>query len=179
MSKKSEVFDEPTPIEAQNEDEFIDQNNLDALREALKPVIKTFPLHVGHKILKLRIMEMDFAHGLEASAGERFKENEVNDPAKTRRIFAKKVNMGLMDGWHIVNDVDRKELLKNTTKEELLARKQICLSIFSPRDWNLLNEMMFPGALDQPETVQNRANELSDAAMYEVSDARNTDPCGV
>jgi len=174
MSKK---FTEE-PAEAQmNEDEFVDPLNLEALDEAMKPVIGNFPLTLPNgKKIKIPYKVMGFAYGLEASAGERFKENEVNDPTKTKRIYMKKINMGLLEGWHVVDDIQRRELLKNNTKAGLLAKKMIPLSIITPRDWNLLNELLFPGALDQPENIQSAASEIRDSTVLEISDARNTDP---
>jgi len=173
MSKKLEVYDEPTPIEAQNEDEFIDSSNLEALDEAMKPVTGQFPLTLPNgKKIKIPYKVMGFAYGLEASKGERFKENEVNDPDKTRRIYIKKMNMGLLDGWHVVDDIKR----KLGSPAELLRSRQIPASIITPRDWNLMNELMFPGALDQPETIQDRAGSIRSDTVQSLSDARHTDP---
>jgi hypothetical protein len=172
MSKRSEV----EPVEAQfSEDEFIDASNLEALDEAMKPVVGSFPLTLPNgKKIKIPYKVMGFAYGLEASAGERFKENEVNDPEKTKRIYMKKVNMGLLEGWHVVDDIKRRELLKNDTKAGLLAKKVIPISIITPRDWNLMNELLFPGALDQPNDIQDRAVAIRDDTVQSISDARDT-----
>ena len=66
--------------------------------------------------------------------------------------------------------------VRNDTKAGLLAKKVIPLSIITPRDWNLMNELMFPGALDQPMDIQNAASCLRDDAVLEVSDAGNANP---
>jgi hypothetical protein len=174
MSKKFDA----EPVEAlMNEDEDVDPSNLEALDDAMQSVVGTFPLTLPNgKKIKIPYKVMGFAYGLEASAGERFKENEVNDPEKTKRIYMKKVNMGLLEGWHVVDDIKRRELLRNDTKAGLLAKKIIPISIITPRDWNLMNELMFPGALDQPENIQSAANEIRDSAVLEISDARDTHP---
>ncbi|HOV82033.1 MAG TPA: hypothetical protein PLQ01_05060 [Methanothrix sp.] len=148
------------------EDEFVDLENIEALDEAMKPVTGEFPLTLPNgKKLKIPYKVMGFAYGLEASAGERFKENEVNDPKKTKRIYMRKINMGLLDGWKVVDDIERPALLKGTTRSGLLAKKMIPISIITPRDWNLLNETLFPGALDQPETIQDRARAIRDNSV--------------
>ena len=145
----------------QNEDEFVDLENLDALDQAMKPVVGVFPLTLPNsKKLKIPYKVMGFAYGLEASRGEKFKENEANDPEKTKRIYLKKMNMGLLGGWHIVDDIKR----KMDKPSILLSKRQIPVSIITPRDWNLMNELMFPGALDQPETIQERARSISSDA---------------
>jgi hypothetical protein len=159
------------------DEEFISIENVEALDEAMKPVVGSFPLTLPNgKKIKIPYKVMGFAYGLEASAGERFKENEVNDPEKTKRIYMKKVNMGLLEGWHVVDDIKRRELLKNDTKAGLLAKKIIPLSIITPRDWNLMNELMFPGALDQPETIQDRAGTIRSDTVQSISDSGNANP---
>jgi hypothetical protein len=162
------------PVEAQmNEDEFVDLGNLEALDEAMKPVVGTFPLTLPNgKKIKIPYKVMGFAYGLEASAGERFKENEVNDPEKTKRIYLKKINMGLLEGYHVVDNIKR----KLESPAVLLSKRQIPISIITPRDWNLMNELMFPGALDQPETIQDRAMSIRGDTVQSISDSGNTNP---
>ena len=153
--------EESSEVQNQDEDEFVDLANLDALDQAMKPVVGVFPLTLPNgKKIKIPYKVMGFAYGLEASRGEKFKENEANDPEKTKRIYLKKMNMGLLGGWHIVDDIKRK-LEKSSV---LLSKRQIPVSIITPRDWNLMNELMFPGALDQPETIQERARSISSDA---------------
>ena len=147
------------------EDEFIDPDNLEALDAAMQPVTGVFPLTLPNgKKLKIPYKVLGFAYGLEASRGEKFKENEANDPDKHRRIWMKKTNMGLI-GWHVVDDIKR----KLESPAVLISKRQIPISLFSPREWNLINELIFPGSLDVPETLQNRADALRDDALYEVS----------
>lgn len=145
------------------EDEFVDPSNLAALEEALQPARGEFPLSLpsGKKIL-IPFQIMGFAGGMEASRGERFKENEVNDPDKTRRIYMKKINMGLLEGWHIVDDVGRKLPMCSA---DLLRQKKIPVSIIRTEDWNALNESIFPGSISTPESIQDRANAIRDQSM--------------
>jgi hypothetical protein len=157
------------------EDEFVDLANIDALDDAMKSVVGKFPLTLPNgKKIQIPYRVMGFAYGLEASRGEKFKENEANDPEKTKRIYLKKMNMGLLGGWHIVDDIKR----KLDKPSALLSKRQIPVSIITPRDWNLMNELMFPGALDQPETIQNRADAIRDESGPQVSETRDSDPGG-
>jgi hypothetical protein len=176
MSKRIESVE---PVEAQmNDDEFVDINSLEALDEAMRPVTGMFPLTLPNgRQIKVPYKVMGFAYGLEASRGEKFKENEANDPEKTKRIYLKKINMGLLEGWRVVDDIKR----SLGSSAELISKRQIPVSIITPRDWNLMNELMFPGALDQPDTIQERARQINadardDDALSEVPDTRYSDP---
>lgn len=164
----SEISEQPKNVE----DEFVDPSNLAALEEALKPQRGEFPLSLpsGKKIL-IPYQVMGFAGGMEASRGERFKEDEVNDPDKTRRIYAKRINMGLLEGWHIVDDLKRK--LSSPT--QLLSERKIPISIIRSEDWTTLNEVIFPGAVDKPEFVKDRANAIRDQSLSIVSEPRDAE----
>ena len=147
---------------AKIEEEYIDPSNLAALEEATKPQRVEFPLTLpnGKKIL-IPLQVGGFALGMEASRGERFKDNEVNDPDKSRRIFIKKMNFCLLDGWHIVDDVGR----KLGGPAQLLAQRKIPVSIIRNRDWNDMNETAFPGVISSTaESVQDRANAIRNEA---------------
>lgn len=159
---------------AKIEEEYIDPSNLAALEEATKPQRVEFPLTLpsGAKIL-VPLQVGGMALGMEASRGERFKDNEVNDPDKTRRIFIKKMNFCLLDGWHIVDDVTRK--LGSTA--QLLAQRKIPVSIIRNRDWNDMNETAFPGVISSTaESVQDRANAIRDQSLPVVSGPGNSEP---
>lgn len=158
MKKNVELVEDKPVVE----DEYIDPSNLDALDAAMQPARGVFPLTLPNgKKIRIPYKVLGFAYGLEASKGERFKENEPNDPKKTKRVYIRKINMALLDGWHVVDDIERK-LEKPSV---LLIKKMIPVSIITPRDWNLLNELCFPGALDQAETIQDRARAISGDAM--------------
>lgn len=159
--------------EKMTEDEFVDPSNLSALEEALLPARGEFPMSLpsGKKIM-IPFQVMGFAGGMEASRGERFKENEVNDPDKQRRIYMKKINSGLLDGWRIVDDMSR----KLPSAAELLSQRKIPVSIIQTKDWNTLNEAMFPGAVDQSESITDRANAIRDKSMPIVSGTGNSEP---
>jgi hypothetical protein len=178
--QKTESFEGTENIDdqgqvAEPEDEFVDLDNIAALDEAMKPAVGVFLLTLPNgKKIKIPYKVMGFAYGLEASRGEKFKENEANDPEKTKRIYLKKMNMGLLGGWHIVDDIKR----KLESPAELLRKRQIPVSIITPRDWNLMNELMFPGALDQPETIQQRADAIRNEFGSEVSSSGIANPSG-
>lgn len=155
-------------------EEYIDSANLAALEEATKPQHVEFPLTLpnGKKIL-IPMQVGGFALGMEASRGERFKDNEVNDPDKTRRIFIKKMNSCLLDGWRIVDDVAR----KLGSAAQLLAQRKIPVSIIRNRDWNDMNETAFPGVISSTaESVQDRANAIRDQSLPVVSGPGNSEP---
>ena len=145
--------------------EFVDPTNIDALEEALKPARGEYPLTLpsGAKIL-IPYMQGGFALGMEASRGERFKDNEVNDPDKTRRIYMKRINSCLLDGWHIVDDMGR----KLGSPAQLLAQHKIPVSLIRSADWTTLNEVIFPGAVDTAEIVKDRANAIRDRYVQGV-----------
>jgi hypothetical protein len=155
------------------EDEFVDPSNMAALEEALQPARGEFPLSLpsGKKII-IPFQIMGFAGGMEASRGERFKENEVNDPDKTRRIYTKKINSGLLEGWHIVDDLSR----KIGSPAQLLSQRKIPISIIRTEDWNALNESIFPGAISTPESIQDRANAIRDQSVPIVSSPGDSEP---
>ena len=155
-------------------EEYIDPANLAALEEATRPARVEYPLTLpsGAKIL-VPLQVGGMALGMEASRGERFKDNEVNDPDKTRRIFIKKMNFCLLDGWHIVDDVARK--LGSTA--QLLAQKKIPVSIIRNDDWNGLNETAFPGTISATaEAIRDRANAIRDQSLPIVSGPGNSEP---
>lgn len=159
---------------AKIEEEYIDPSNLAALEEATKPQRVEFPLTLpnGKKIL-IPMQVGGFALGMEASRGERFKDNEVNDPDKTRRIFIKKMNACLLDGWHIVDDVSR----KLGSAAQLLAQRKIPVSIIRNSDWNIMNETAFPGVISSTaEHVQDRANAIRDQSLPVVSGPGDAEP---
>ena len=157
-------------------EEYIDPANLAALEEATRPARVEYPLTLpsGAKIL-IPMQVGGRALGMEASRGERFKDNEVNDPDKTRRIFIKKMNFCFMDGWHIVDDVARK--LGSTA--QLLAQKKIPVSIIRNDDWNGLNETAFPGVISAtPEAIRDRANAIRNESLSIISGPGNSEPSG-
>ena len=157
------------------EDEFVDPSNLAALEEALQPARGEFPLTLpSGKKIRIPFRVGGFATGMEASRGERFKENEVNDPDKTRRIYMKKINSCLLEGWHIVDDLSR----KLSDPAMLLSQKKIPVSIIRTADWNTLNEAMFPGAVSTPESIQDRANAIRDQSVPVVPGSRDSEQSG-
>jgi hypothetical protein len=157
------------------EDEFVDPSNLAALEEALQPARGEFPLVLpsGQKI-RIPFQVGGFAVGMEASRGERFKENEVNDPDKTRRIYIKKMNMCLLEGWHLVDDIGR----KLGSPAQLLSQRKIPASLIQTDDWNALNEACFPGAISTPEIIRDRANAIRDQSLPIVSGPGDAEPGG-
>jgi hypothetical protein len=159
------------------EEDYIDPSNLAALEEALQPARVEFPLTLpnGKKIL-IPLQVGGFALGMEASRGERFKDNEVNDPDKTRRIFMKKMNSCLLDGWRIVDDVTR----TLSSAAQLLAQRKVPVSIIRNSDWNLMNETAFPGVISStPESIQDRANAIRNESVPIVSSTGDTEQSGV
>ena len=155
-------------------EEYIDPANIAALEEATKPSRVEYPLTLpsGAKIL-IPIQVGGMALGMEASRGERFKDNEVNDPDKTRRIFIKKMNFCLLDGWRMVDDVAR----KLGTTAQLLAGKRIPVSIIRNDDWNGLNETAFPGVISAtPEAIRDRADAIRDQSLSVVSGTGSAEP---
>ena len=161
---------------AKIDEEYVDPSNLASLEEATKPQRVEFPLTLpnGKKIL-IPLQVGGFALGMEASRGERFKDNEVNDPDKTRRIFIKKMNACFLEGWHIVDDVAR----KLGSAAQLLAQKKIPVSIIRNDDWNGLNETAFPGVISStPEAIRDRANAIRNESLSVVSGTGNSEPGG-
>ena len=155
--------------------EFVDPTNIEALEEACKPARGEFPLTLpsGEPIL-IPFQVGGFALGMEASRGERFKDNEVNDPDKTRRIYMKRINSCLLDGWHIVDDMSR----KLGSPAQLLRQHKIPVSLIRSADWSALNEVIFPGAVDTAEIVKDRAASIRDRYVQGVSvsgDAEQSD----
>lgn len=148
------------------EDEFVDPSNLAALEEALQPARGEFPLVLpSGKKIKIPFQVGGFAVGMEASRGERFKENEVNDPDKARRIYIKKINMCLLGGWHLVDDISR----KLGSHAQLFVQRKIPASLIQTEDWNALNEACFPGAVSTPEIIRDRANAIRNQSLPFVS----------
>ena len=154
-------------------EEYIDPANLAALEEATRPARVEYPLTLpsGAKIL-VPLQVGGMALGMEASRGERFKENENSDPDKTRRIFIKKMNFCLLDGWHLVDDVSR----KLGSAAQLLAQKKIPVSIIRNDDWNGLNETAFPGVISStPEAIRDRANAIRNESLPVVPSSGNSE----
>jgi len=155
------------------EDEYVDPANLVALEEALQPARGEFPLALpSGKKIRIPFQVGGFAVGMEASRGERFRENEVNDPDKTRRIYIKKMNMCLLEGWHIVDDVGR----KLGSPAQLIAQRKIPASLIQTEDWNALNESCFPGSISTPEIIRDRANAIRDKSVPLVPGPGDSEP---
>jgi hypothetical protein len=185
MSKKS--IEEP--VEAQmneapmNEDEYINLDNIEALNEALKPKRTFYPitLHNGQK-LKIPVLVLGMAHGMEASDGEHYKKDEPNNSKKVRRVWIRKMNSGILEGWKIVNDKDFNLVQKGETRTDshvrLLRDKKIPITIFSMIDYNGLTETMFPGSMDDPQDVRDRLDAIHNGSGESVSNPGPSDDGG-
>jgi hypothetical protein len=186
MSKK---FTEVEPIEAQmneapmNEDNELNLDNVEALNAALQPKRTSYPITLqnGQK-LRVPIQVLGMAHGMEASDGEHYKLGEPSNSKKGRRVWVRKANMGLLDGWSIANDKDFNLIQKGETRIEsqvrLLQAKKIPITILSMRDYNGLSEAMFPGSMDDPQDIRDRVDAIDSEVGERVSNPGATDDGG-
>jgi len=153
--------------EIKDNDLYVDPENIEALAEALKPAKKTYPLTLpsGAK-LAIPIYESGMAMSMEAGRGEaRLTQQDKIDPDRERRFFIKRINRALADGWEVVDDLKMKN---NSNVLELLKQKKIAVSLINPADWNTIQEVAFPGFLDESETVRNRARSIGGGSVQGI-----------
>jgi hypothetical protein len=150
MSKKDEINQEETKE---------DQKIMRAVTKASRP-----SRGVYHMVL-LSGDEIDVpfhlcshAVALQAQKGEKFidtDEDEI-DPDRNIRLWIKKVNAGLEDGWRIINDL---MTAPNPPKGDLAAKK-IPVSEVTTEDWAMLETLLFPGSELNRKTMRERANTI-------------------
>lgn len=161
--------------ENKDEDLFIDPEDIAALNEALRPVTGKYPLSLPNgKKIQIPFHVVGHAYSLESSRGEkRLKENEKFDPDRDRRIFIKRINRALDEGWKVVDDLSNKQ-----TKPlvEYFRAKEIPVSIINSQDWNTLTECAFPGMFDDGEAVRDRAASINGRLVQGVSCSGDSEP---
>ena len=158
-----------------DEELFVDTENMTALLAAIKPKEGFYPLTLpGKGKMRIPYHVAGHAFSLEASRGEsRLKENEKIDPARDRRIWIRRMNRALSDGWQIIDDLDSTGVSKLSAEEtaKSIQEKRLPVSLINSGDWNTMLEVCFPGFLDEVATIQNRALAISRGVMQNVSGA--------
>jgi hypothetical protein len=157
-----------------NDEEFVNFDNVDALNASLQPRRLRLPISLPDgRQFEVPIQVMTMAYGMEASDREHYKDGEANDTTKARRVYVRKMNMGLQDGWTLVNDKDYNLVQKGETKIEsqtrLLRAHKIPLTLLSMRDYNRLQEAMFPGSMDNSQDIRDSLVAIHNAVGRKVS----------
>lgn len=160
------------PVEIDTD--YIDPENIDALREAIGHKIEhTFPLRLpnGRK-LPLKVRECGIAELMEASNGEKQPRGNqrVDFSSRTwRRAAIKKLNIALTS-HKFVDDVSGKH-------PDLMA-KELPFSLLRGDDFNALMELAFPGYLAGSEDILNSVDAIRDGPGKDVSGSDQSDPGG-
>jgi hypothetical protein len=92
---------------------------------------------------------------MEGARGERYldTEKESVDPDRQRRIWIRRINLGLMDGWKIVDD-------QNGEVHDTAA-KRIGVSQIDSGDFATLEAAIFPGSeSNDPLSIKKRVDAV-------------------
>ncbi len=155
--EKYKMAEEEKPI--RTEELFVDPTNIEALTKALKPKRGIYSLTMpSGEALAVPYHETGHVYNLESTRGEhKVKESDKIDPTRERRIWIRRINKALEDGWRVVDD-----LLEGPKKSlaEYLLNKEIPVSIINSEDWATMVEVCFPGIYDDTSTIQDRAKSI-------------------
>jgi hypothetical protein len=95
------------------------------------------------------------ALSMEGARGERYldTEKEAVDPDRQRRIWIRRINFGLMDGWKIVDDL--------AGEEHDPEKKRIGVSMITSGDFITLEVAIFPGSeSNDPVSIKKRVDAV-------------------
>jgi hypothetical protein len=95
------------------------------------------------------------ALSMEGARGERYLDTEKEnvDPDRQRRIWIRRINFGLMEGWKIVDDL--------AGEEHDPDKKKIGVSMITSGDFATLEAAIFPGSeSNDPASVKRRVDAV-------------------
>ena len=127
-----------------------------ALNEAQMPRIMFFPFRfIDGTELNVPFRKLGHVMSMEGTRGEKYldTDKELVDPDRQRRIWIKRMNLGLMDGWKIVDDM----MKAPTPPVHDPDNKKVAVSLISTGDWVTLEAAIFPGSeSNDPASVAKR-----------------------
>lgn len=141
-------------------EEIFNESDNSKIENALKKVSRPYR-GVYHAIL-LDGTELDIpfhlcshAVALQAQRGEKYVDTEDDniDVDRNIRLWIRKVNAGLEDGWRIVNDLMN---APNPPKGDI-ANKEIPFSQITTEDYAMLETILFPGSELTKKKLRERA----------------------
>jgi hypothetical protein len=140
--------------------EISEASKVDALVKAIRPNRGIYDLVLldGTQIA-LPWHACSHAFGLQAQKGEKYVDTDEDtiDPDRTIRIWVRKVNMGLMDGWKFVNDL----MNAPNPPQGDIGSKEIPVSQVSTEDWAVLESLLFPGNELNRKSIRDRIAAIS------------------
>jgi hypothetical protein len=95
------------------------------------------------------------ALSMEGARGEKYLDTEKEnvDPDRQRRIWIRRINLGLMEGWKVVDDM--------AGEEHDPEKKKIGVSMITSGDFVTLEAAIFPGSeSNDPVSVKKRVDAI-------------------
>ena len=105
--------------------------------------------------LSVPFRKLGHVMSMEGTRGEKYldTEKELVDPDRQRRIWIKRMNLGLLDGWKIVDDL----MKAPTPPVHSPYDKKLGVSLISSGDWVTLEAAIFPGSeSNDPSSISKR-----------------------
>ena len=135
-----------------------------ALNEAQRPATFIFPFRLvdGSELgseLNVPFRKLGHVWSMEGTRGEKYldTDKELVDPDRQRRIWIKRMNLGLMDGWKIVDDMMK---APNPPVHDP-DNKKVAVSLISSGDWATLEAAIFPGTeANDPASIAKRVASI-------------------
>ncbi|VVB62781.1 Uncharacterised protein [uncultured archaeon] len=109
--------------------------------------------------LQVPFRRLGHVMSMEGTRGEKYldTEKELVDPDRQRRIWIKRMNLGLLDGWKIVDDLIKAPMPPVHDPDN----KRLAVSLISTGDWVTLEAAIFPGSeSNDPSSVSKRVNAI-------------------
>lgn len=140
-----------------------------ALNIAQGPTQLLYPFKlIDGSELDVPFRKLGHVMSMEGTRGEKYldTEKELVDPDRQRRIWIKRMNLGLLDGWKIVDD-----LMKAPTPPlHAPWDKKIAVSLISSGDWVTLEAAIFPGSeSNDPSSISKRVNAIMRGPVQKLS----------
>ena len=118
---------------------------VNALNVAQGPTQLLYPFKlIDGSELSVPFRRLGHVMSMEGTRGEKYldTEKELVDPDRQRRIWIKRMNLGLLDGWKIVDDL----MKAPTPPTHDPDNKRVAVSLISTGDWVTLEAAIFPGS---------------------------------
>ena len=131
-----------------------------ALNTAQNPsqILYPFKLIDGSE-LSVPFRKLGHVMSMEGTRGEKYldTEKETVDPDRQRRIWITRMNLGLLNGWKIVDDL----MKAPTPPVHDPDNKKLAVSLISTGDWGTLEAAIFPGSeSNDPTSIAKRVNAI-------------------